>query len=67
MSRAQDAERNARFDRLQQQLGEMQALLDEELASFLKRGEMLTQLLKQERLAREELSRLPYITAPAHD
>jgi len=67
MSASQDAERKARFDRLEQQLGEMQALLDEELASFLKRGEMLTELLKQERLAREELNRLRYITAPAHD
>ena len=67
MSASQDAERKAGFDRLEQQLGEMQALLDEELASFLKRGELLTELLKQERLAREELNRLPYITAPAHD
>jgi hypothetical protein len=67
VSAERDAERKARFDRLEQQLAEMKALLDEELASFLKRGELLAQLLKAERLAREELIRLQYIVPPAHD
>jgi hypothetical protein len=67
VSAERDAERKAIFDRLQKQFGEIQAALDQELALFLKQSEMLARLLKAERLAREELNRLPYITAPAHD
>lgn len=66
MSRAH-AERKARFDRLEQQLAEVRTLLDAELASLMERAELLAQLLKAERLAREELNRLPYIAPSAHD
>jgi hypothetical protein len=67
VSRETDAEREATFDRLDKQLTEMRAALDHELALFLKQGELLTQLLRAERLAREELERIPYIVPPAHD
>ena len=67
MSAERDAERQVRFARLEQQLAEVRTLLDAELASLMERAELLAQLLKAERLAREELNRLPYIAPPAHD
>jgi hypothetical protein len=65
MSTERDAGDAAAFDRMDKHLTELRTKIDEQLESFIRQGEILTRLLKEEREAQAE--KKLHFMPPAHD